>query len=203
MVYSKRLIAITGPSGAGKTKLIEKLKNDCIIGIPKQTTTRSPRTDDNKNLYRYISIEKFIEDQRNNKFAISSGKHERRYGFYKSDIMSELEKYNTILMVVSYKEIEQIKKLRMTVNIVTLTFSGNIGNYVKNRIKERTMYYNPLDLEIRARYAEYEHDKYFENIYQESDIVIYTDLHGLNETAEIVKNRLKLKDKRIEDEVII
>lgn len=203
MVYSKRLIAITGPSGAGKTKLIEKLKNDCIIGIPKQTTTRSPRTDDNKNLYRYISIEKFIEDQRNNKFAISFGKHERRYGFYKSDIMSELEKYNTILMVVSYKEIEQIKKLRMTVNIVTLTFSGNIGNYVKNRIKERTMYYNPLDLEIRARYAEYEHDKYFENIYQESDIVIYTDLHGLNETAEIVKNRLKLKDKRIEDEVII
>lgn len=203
MIYSKRLIVVTGPSGAGKTTLIEKIKNDCEIGIPKQTTTRLPRDDDDKNLYRYISIEKFIEDQKNKKFAISSGKHKRRYGFYKSDIMSELEKYDTIFLVVSYKEIKQIKKLRMDVDIVTLTFSKNIESYVKNRIKERNVYYDPLDLEIRARYAKYEHDKYFANIYQESDIIIYTDLHGINEMTEIVKNRLNLRDKNREDEIVI
>lgn len=58
----KSIIAVTGPSGAGKTTLVNELSKRHNLAVPKHCTTREPRGDDN-GLYRYLTHEEyFIEE---------------------------------------------------------------------------------------------------------------------------------------------
>lgn len=146
-------------------------------------------------MFRYISKDKFNQDILNDRFAIHSGKEDRQYGFYKSDIMSEFQLYDTIILIISYKDIEQLLKLKVNTEIIVLTFKDNISEMVRNRIKARSIDMESREIEIRARYAQYEHDKYFTNIKKESKLVIYTDLYGIDEMVKFVKNNLELEEK--------
>lgn len=134
---NKKIIIITGPSGAGKSTLLNNITENYAIAIPKQVTTRQPRDDDDKNYYRYISINEFERLQMQGKFAITSGKHERRYGFLKCDIMKAFEENDTIALMASYKDVQKIQKINVEQQVVLLTFSNDIEKWVEKRIKNR------------------------------------------------------------------
>ena len=81
----KRVIAITGPSGAGKTCLTNYLKEKLNYKLPVHTTTRERRSDDEAGFYSYITVEEFLEKVENKEFLFYSGYKNRYYGILKSD----------------------------------------------------------------------------------------------------------------------
>ena len=58
-MIKKSIIAIMGPSGAGKTTLGEKLSTRLEISIPKHCTTRNKRIDDQEGFYRYLEHKEY------------------------------------------------------------------------------------------------------------------------------------------------
>ena len=67
------IIAITGPSGIGKTTLGNKLKEKNGFMTPIHSTTRAARADDEKGFYRYLSHDEFNYYVRNKQFLFWSG----------------------------------------------------------------------------------------------------------------------------------
>lgn len=190
----KELIIIVGPSGAGKSTLANNLKKECDVVIGRQVTTRKPREDDGLNNYIYINIEEFENLQKQGKFAISSGRHGRRYGILKSDVMLSFAKSDKLIIITSYKDIEQIKSLNIRNKIVVLTFFEDIKKNVEERIRLMRIN-NYEDIKQRVNYALMEHEKYFVKVKKYADVLVYTDIYGIEQTKNIVKLALNLKNK--------
>ena len=64
----KIIIAITGPSGAGKTTLGNRLISMDDFLTPVHTTTREPRNDDEIGFYRYLDHLQFRQKVELNEF---------------------------------------------------------------------------------------------------------------------------------------
>ena len=139
----KYIVAIMGPSGAGKTTLGDLLVLRNQFKVPKHCTTRKQRSDDKEGFYRYLNHEEYNKFFLENMFLISSGdgpevkkEYGNFYGVLKEDCIEALNESDKIIIYVSYKDIEQIinlKKQGLNIDIVGITFS-NIENGVKERL---------------------------------------------------------------------
>ena len=67
------IIAVMGPSGAGKTTLANNLVLKNSVVIPRHTTTRHPRKDDEQGFYRYLTHDEYSKMYNEGLFLISSG----------------------------------------------------------------------------------------------------------------------------------
>lgn len=79
------IIAITGPSGVGKTTISNKLIERSSFVTPRHTTTRKERQDDVPLFYRYLSHDEFKNKANNKEFFYWSGDNEiidKKYGNY-------------------------------------------------------------------------------------------------------------------------
>lgn len=54
-----KVIALVGPSGAGKTAIARKLAESPLFAIPRSTTTRAPREGEEATAYHFVSREEF------------------------------------------------------------------------------------------------------------------------------------------------
>ena len=68
-----RMLAIMGPSGAGKTTLANNLVERLELAIPRHCTTRAPRDDDMVDFYRYLTHSEFEGYFQLKKFLLWSG----------------------------------------------------------------------------------------------------------------------------------
>src|SRR5947208_1721337 len=91
------LFIVSGPSGAGKTTLINAARRQLEpIGITLyfsvSHTTRKPRPgeEEGKNYY-FVSPEKFASMVEGGEFLESAHVHEQRYGTSKSEVFSRLD----------------------------------------------------------------------------------------------------------------
>lgn len=120
---NKSIIAITGPSGAGKTTLGEIITNRLSVKIPRHCTTRSKRNDDKEGFYRYLSHDEYRELYENGEFLISSGdgpsikkEYGNFYGVLIDDCLAAWKVSDIIILFVSYKDIEQLKLLKKSIS---------------------------------------------------------------------------------------
>ena len=81
-----QLIAITGPSLAGKTTLTDSLKKQDNIIVPRHITTREQRVDDEPGFYRYVSVDDFQWLREQDAMLFSSGAGNRLYGVLIEDL---------------------------------------------------------------------------------------------------------------------
>ena len=87
-----RIISITGPSYAGKTTLINHLKEDSNFLVPLHTTTREKRIDDEPGFYRYVTLGEYNRLFEANELLLSYGMGDRMYGILKEDLVNCLAK---------------------------------------------------------------------------------------------------------------
>lgn len=199
-LFNKKIIAITGPSGAGKTTLGNKLKSLSYVGIPRHCTTRQKRVDDEDGFYRYLSHQEYRELYEKGEFLLSSGdgpeiskKYGNFYGVLIKDCIEICKSYSIIILFVSYKDLNTLIKLKekgLDIDIINLTFN-DIEKGVRNRLIERK--HNETEIINRVNCAIDYENMYGHNIKKYSTSVIYTDVLNIDETFEEVVKKLELK----------
>jgi guanylate kinase len=108
------LFIVSGPSGAGKTTLINRVREQLDpIGIKLyfsvSHTTRKPRTGEveGKNYY-FVSAEKFSSMAERGEFLESAHVHEQRYGTSKDEVVSRLKRGEDVILDIDYQGAKQI-----------------------------------------------------------------------------------------------
>ena len=179
----KVITCLTGPSLSGKTTITDMLTQYHDIIVPKHITTREPRIDDKKGFYDYITLEKFVSLLEDKKLLIGSTDGIRGYGVTYYDCLKAFEFCETILIHASYKDIEQLKRIVPKVRLVALTYK-NLEDSMRQRFLIENK--NRTDIDYRLASAVSDHTKYFEEVRQFAQEVVYTDKNSKQKTYEIV-----------------
>ena len=194
---NKMIIAITGPSGVGKSTLSDKLvKNDGFV-VPTHTTTRSPRSDDVVGFYRYLSHDEFKNDVILNKFLYWSGdsnvidkKYGNYYGMLKSDY-HDVSKNDKIVIFISYKDIDSIlylKSIGYNIEVVNLLYYDIDENMII-RLSDASRNHSEEDIKRRIECAKSYEELFRQKLDGYNVLKIYTDLCDEEETYNIVKKK--------------
>jgi guanylate kinase len=108
------LFIVSGPSGAGKTTLINNVRNELApMGInlyfSVSHTTRQPRTgeEEGKNYY-FVSPEKFSSMVERGEFLEWAHVHEQRYGTSRKEVIERLHRGEDVILDIDYQGARQI-----------------------------------------------------------------------------------------------
>lgn len=209
-MVEKRIIALTGLSGAGKTTFGDYIEKKMQFSVPQHTTTRKRRYDDKLGFYEYVSHDKFNDYNKNGEFLFWSGdskyidkENGNFYGVLKRNVDVAFEKSSTIILYISYKDLAQLtqlsSKLGYALNVINFSFH-NIDKGITSRLKSRGTN-TEEEIEKRIKYAkesqkiydkfimDFKHDK--SNILS-SVHTIYTDDKSIEKVREEALAYLKL-----------
>lgn len=189
----KKIIAVTGPSCAGKTTITQKIFKEYGFVIPRHTTTRAPRCDDTVGFYRHITFEEFNVYLREDKFLIASSDGVRGYGILKSDCEDAWCFSDTIILNVSYKDIQQLNLLPYKVQVVVLTFKDIVDGIKARMTKLSDRLHSPEDVDYRIESAQKDCEQYFSALKKYATVIAYTDTMSESETYSFVTKALKLE----------
>ena len=202
----RNIIAITGPSGVGKTTLGNNLVLNLNYKIPRHVTTRPRRPDDATNFYRYLTHEEYRRLFEDNQFLISSGdgpaidkQYGNFYGILTADCIDAWETNPTIIFFVSYKDIdriEQLKTIGYPINLVNLTFQ-DIPKGVKYRLeRDKSRNHTSQEIESRVNCAISDHALYSDKLQACASVTIFTDTCSIEQTYQTTCKELKLIKSR-------
>ena len=112
------LFIVSGPSGAGKTTLINKVREqlepiNIRLYFSVSHTTRKSRTGEveGKNYY-FVSPEKFSSMIEHGEFLEWAHVHEQRYGTSKGEVVSRLQGGDDVILDIDYQGAKQIAEDR-------------------------------------------------------------------------------------------
>jgi guanylate kinase len=112
------LFIVSGPSGAGKTTLINKVREQLEpIGIrlyfSVSHTTRKPRPGEVEGKsYYFVSPEKFTSMVERGEFLEWAHVHEQRYGTSKDEVVRRLKRGEDVILDIDYQGAKQIAEDR-------------------------------------------------------------------------------------------
>lgn len=188
----KPTIAVTGPSGAGKTTLSNYLRKKYNYPFVIHTTTRRPRSDDEEGFYRYISVEEFKRRVLNNEFLFYSGYKDRYYGILKDDFFRVYNNSSGVIINVNYMDLEQLSHIKERLNmvIIELTFKDIKSMIIKrtkdrNQTKEDTLHRIEAAIRNDKLYEE-ERKRYI-------DITCFTDEMNFDSEVDYITKRIGVK----------
>lgn len=103
---------VSGPSGAGKTTVCDKLleqKKDLHFSI--SCTTREPRSGEvDGEDYYFISVKEFKEKVENDEFLEYAEVHDNYYGTLKTEVTDKVSKGRDVLIDIDVQGMKQIKE---------------------------------------------------------------------------------------------
>jgi guanylate kinase len=108
------LFIVSGPSGAGKTTLINTVRRQLEpIGITLyfsvSHTTRKPRTGEiDGRSYHFVTTEQFQAMVARGEFIEWAFVHEQRYGTSKSEVLKRLDRGEDVILDIDYQGARQI-----------------------------------------------------------------------------------------------
>lgn len=111
--FESKLVIISGPSGAGKDTIVEKLmERDERFSLSVSATTRKPRPGEKHGEnYYFISEEEFKKNINEQAFVEYAFYGTNWYGTLKSDVKEKIENGKTVILVIDVQGEENIKKM--------------------------------------------------------------------------------------------
>ena len=105
------LIVISGPSGVGKSTLVNRVRQELPdLQLSISCTTRSPRPGEmHGREYYFLTPEEFEAKVQAGEFLEYAGIFSRRYGTLKSEVLSRLEKGEQVLLDIDVQGAKQIR----------------------------------------------------------------------------------------------
>lgn len=109
---SGKLVLIIGPSGVGKSVILQALRDrHPEIHFPRSATTRDRREGEGDDLYRFVSDSEFdslIEEGKVLEYAVVHGKE--RYGTLVDEIIPYIDEGKTVVREVDVQGFDSIRK---------------------------------------------------------------------------------------------
>jgi guanylate kinase len=106
-----RLVVISGPSGVGKSTLIERLTRHEKCRLAVSATTRSPRPGEQDGVhYRFIAQDEFAAMAGRGEFLESATVHGDSYGTPRSEVVPWMERGWTVILDVDTQGFRAVRK---------------------------------------------------------------------------------------------
>lgn len=106
-----KLFIISGPSGAGKGTIANRILEDTELAFSVSMTTRAPREGEIDGVhYYFVSEEEFLKNIDEDGFLEHANVYGRRYGTPKDPILEKLENGTDVLLDIEMQGALQIKE---------------------------------------------------------------------------------------------
>lgn len=125
---SRHLLAIVGPSGAGKTALTAALQKHGDVFVPPIYTTRERRDDDLANHYRYVAEDEFLAMEAAGQFLLCRRSPFPQYGWPFREIRLAINAKKTVTMLFRNDGLEVLLDLVASMSVVFLDPSPAIAD---------------------------------------------------------------------------
>lgn len=123
-----KLVLIIGPSGVGKSAILQQLrKNHPALRFPRSATTRARRPGEGDDLYRFLTdaeFDRFLAEEKFLEWATVHG--QARYGTLVDEIIPAIKRGETVVREVDVQGFESIRNHPL--------FSGKDAPYVLRSI---------------------------------------------------------------------
>jgi guanylate kinase len=192
------LFIVSGPSGAGKTTLINGVRNELsVLGIPLyfsvSHTTRRPRTGEVVGeSYHFVDEVEFVRMVEAGEFLEWAHVHAHRYGTSRAEVVERLRQGQDVILDIDYQGARQIaddSELRLR-SLSVFIFPPSLET-LEQRLRDRGLN-TEEEIEIRLRKAL---DEIYEGKFFYDYIIINDNLKVATEClkAAVIARKLQTK----------
>jgi len=192
----KNIIVISGPSGSGKSSLIEKLFKKYELNFSISHTTRAIRGQENNGIdYHFVSKETFESMIEQNEFAEWAKVYLNYYGTSWEEIKNKSDKDDILILDIDIQGAKKIKK-KYNEAVLILISPPSLSVLEQRLIKREKR--NDNDIKTRLKIALSELEEF--HIYDY--IIINDDLEKAFEKLDIIFSAFKNRQQFISNELL-
>jgi len=178
---------MAGPSGVGKnTVIIELIKRNKNFALHKTMTSRTPRNEDDKKVYDFVSKEEFERKIANGEMLEFEDVHGNWYGSDKELFLKSINSGKTLLKDIDVKGQITYKKLLSGITPVLSVFLNAPKEKLVERLKGRGESLESIQKRMERVDMELGFSKNF-------DLVI--ENVSLDETVKIIEKQIEKMEK--------
>jgi len=180
-----RLVVISGPSGAGKDTIVNRLlQKDERFSLSVSATTRAPRPGECEGVnYYYVNVEEFEKMADEGEFVEYAKYGSNYYGTLKKDVCRRIADGKIVVLVIEVQGAENVKK--MFPDCLSIFIMPPSFEILEQRLRDRCSE-NEEEIKKRLSIAKKEVEKRFDY-----DIVVENDI--LDTTVNNVHNQILSK----------